>query len=203
MTDTERETAIEETRDCGPPGGYDYDTDNSREASMAYEDWRWRHHGDREFCIYLKDGRQLFVRGTRIAVSPDGSLLFYTKFKDSPEELAGSYAPGQWNRFWVTSALDGGPSCIIDDTGWWGNKSAGSDNRPPSAKARERALMTPRLRYEILLRDGYSCKACGRGPGDGVALHVDHIIAIANGGKTETSNLQCLCMDCNQGKGSR
>ena len=36
---------------------------------------------------------------------------------------------------------------------------------------------------------------------DEVGLHIDHIIAIKNGGKTAESNLQVLCDKCNLGKG--
>jgi hypothetical protein len=68
----------------------------------------------------------------------------------------------------------------------------------------EREKMTASLRFSILERDRFTCKACGRSPslGDNVKLHVDHIIPIEEGGKTEESNLQTLCQDCNLGKGT-
>ncbi|MGB8647287.1 MAG: HNH endonuclease signature motif containing protein [Anaerolineae bacterium] len=77
------------------------------------------------------------------------------------------------------------------------------DERDP--RAIERAKMTPGLRYDILLRDKFTCKGCGRSPsrGDPVTLHVDHIVAIALGGKTVPENLQTLCQDCNLGKGTK
>lgn len=34
-------------------------------------------------------------------------------------------------------------------------------------------------------------------------LHVDHIMPISKGGKTEPSNLRTLCIDCNLGKGAK
>ena len=67
----------------------------------------------------------------------------------------------------------------------------------------ERSLMTPSLRYEILRRDGFRCQICGRTQADGVRLHVDHIVPISKGGKTEYDNLRVLCEDCNLGKGAR
>lgn len=67
-------------------------------------------------------------------------------------------------------------------------------------RAQERAKMTPSLRYDVLKRDGYKCQICGATASDGVKLHVDHIIPIAKGGKTEMSNLQTLCDMCNFGK---
>ena len=65
----------------------------------------------------------------------------------------------------------------------------------------ERSLMTDKLRYSILKRDGFRCQICGRGAKDGVKLHVDHIIPVSKGGKTVPENLRTLCEDCNLGKG--
>jgi hypothetical protein len=65
---------------------------------------------------------------------------------------------------------------------------------------RERAKVTPRLRFTILQRDGFKCQICNASKQDGVVLEVDHIIPISKGGKTEESNLLTLCMPCNRGK---
>ncbi len=67
----------------------------------------------------------------------------------------------------------------------------------------ERAKMSDKLRYEILTRDGHRCTICGATAADGVKLHVDHIIPVSKGGKTEYSNLRTLCERCNLGKGAR
>lgn len=68
----------------------------------------------------------------------------------------------------------------------------------------ERLKMTASLRFSILERDGFACKSCGRTPReDGIKLHVDHILAIDNGGKTVPENLHTLCKDCNLGKGTK
>lgn len=65
----------------------------------------------------------------------------------------------------------------------------------------ERAKMTTSLRFEILERDGFQCRSCGRNPREHqIKLHVDHIIPIARGGETEPYNLHTLCEDCNLGK---
>ena len=55
------------------------------------------------------------------------------------------------------------------------------------------------LRYQILRRDNNTCRACGRSAPE-VKLHVDHVVPEALGGRTEASNLQTLCADCNSGK---
>jgi hypothetical protein len=69
-------------------------------------------------------------------------------------------------------------------------------------KQRERALMTDRLRYEIMRRDDFKCRICGATADDGVKLHVDHIKPVSKGGKTEWNNLRTLCDRCNLGKGA-
>jgi 5-methylcytosine-specific restriction endonuclease McrA len=59
-----------------------------------------------------------------------------------------------------------------------------------------------RLRFQVLKRDNFSCVKCGASPAkdQNVILHIDHIKPWSNGGKTEISNLQTLCQDCNLGK---
>ncbi len=67
----------------------------------------------------------------------------------------------------------------------------------------ERVKMSKSLRYDILKRDGFRCQLCGKTTEDGVKLHVDHIVPVAKGGKTEKSNLRTLCEVCNLGKSDK
>ncbi len=69
-------------------------------------------------------------------------------------------------------------------------------------RQRERAKVTVSVRWAVLARDGFCCRACGRSKlkGDDIILHVDHIRPIAKGGTSDVSNLQTLCADCNLGK---
>lgn len=68
----------------------------------------------------------------------------------------------------------------------------------------ERRKLSPSIRYDILKRDQFGCVLCGRNPKtDGVRLHVDHIIPVSKGGKTEINNLRTLCEDCNIGKSDK
>ncbi len=64
--------------------------------------------------------------------------------------------------------------------------------------------ISERLRFRILLRDGFACTACGRSPLNtrGVELHVDHIIPWSKGGENEPENLSTKCVQCNLGKGN-
>lgn len=59
-----------------------------------------------------------------------------------------------------------------------------------------------RLRWHVLQRDRYTCRACGASPAltPGVRLHVDHIVPWSKGGATVLENLQTLCFACNLGK---
>ena len=55
-------------------------------------------------------------------------------------------------------------------------------------------------RFRIIKRDGFKCRACGRGLEDGIKLEIDHIIPKSKGGSSDPDNLQTLCFDCNRGK---
>jgi len=61
-----------------------------------------------------------------------------------------------------------------------------------------------RLRFKILLRDGFTCKKCGRSPlkNPGVELHVDHLVPWSKGGESIPENLETKCVQCNLGKGN-
>lgn len=65
-----------------------------------------------------------------------------------------------------------------------------------------RRKISPTIRYNVLERSKNRCVACGATAADAM-LQVDHIIAIANGGSNDITNLQALCEECNLGKGAR
>jgi len=67
----------------------------------------------------------------------------------------------------------------------------------------QRSLMTASKRYDILKRDGFQCKLCGRTADEGAKLEVDHITPVSKGGKTTENNLQTLCRECNRGKSAK
>jgi 5-methylcytosine-specific restriction enzyme A len=64
---------------------------------------------------------------------------------------------------------------------------------------------TPRIsipaevRRLVFERDRYQCQSCGR-TALAVKLTIDHIIALAQGGTNDISNLQTLCDRCNSRK---
>lgn len=59
--------------------------------------------------------------------------------------------------------------------------------------------VSKRLRYEVLRRDEFTCRYCGRAAPD-VLLAVDHVIPRSLGGTDEPGNLVAACVDCNSGK---
>lgn len=68
---------------------------------------------------------------------------------------------------------------------------------------RECAEKTPFLktRFQVLVRDEFRCIYCGRNPIEHKAkLVIDHLIPLAEDGKTNLSNLVTACEECNQGK---
>ncbi len=71
------------------------------------------------------------------------------------------------------------------------------------ARELERSKLNAGLRYDVLRRDGFKCTLCGATQADGAKLHVDHIIPVSKGGKTELNNLRTLCDLCNLGKGNK
>lgn len=65
----------------------------------------------------------------------------------------------------------------------------------------KRTPIKKKTRFEVFKRDGFACQYCGATPPE-VVLHVDHIIAVAEGGGNGTDNLITACESCNLGKGA-
>jgi hypothetical protein len=81
------------------------------------------------------------------------------------------------------------------------------DLRPPIPLETARGHKTGRdpslrLRFRVMKRDNFSCRACGASPAlrPGLLLHVDHNKAWSLGGETVEENLRTLCEACNLGK---
>lgn len=68
----------------------------------------------------------------------------------------------------------------------------------------KRRTLSPKIRREVFLRDGFKCQECGAYPARDrlVWLEVDHVVPVAKGGTDDLSNLQTLCNHCNTGKGT-
>lgn len=68
-----------------------------------------------------------------------------------------------------------------------------------AAMSSNRKALSKRTRFEVFKRDGFRCVYCGHTPVDG-PMHVDHVVAVANGGANDPSNLVTACGSCNLGK---
>lgn len=74
-----------------------------------------------------------------------------------------------------------------------------------NASTNKRQSIPLKIRWEVLKRDNYTCKKCGRSPSSDhtVKLEIDHKIPVAKNGQSDLENLQTLCWECNQGKKDR
>lgn len=66
-------------------------------------------------------------------------------------------------------------------------------------KTTRRRVISKKLRYLIMERDGFRCCICGRTAKE-TKLEVDHKIPVSKGGTDSLDNLWTLCIDCNRGK---
>jgi hypothetical protein len=58
-----------------------------------------------------------------------------------------------------------------------------------------------KLRLEVMRRDNFSCKWCGKNhTEDNIKIEIDHIKPYSMGGDDSIDNLQLLCKDCNIAK---
>lgn len=81
----------------------------------------------------------------------------------------------------------------------------------PRRSVKTRPELDLSVRSEVLERDRATCLLCGRGPVDGVILHVAHLVSIADCKQYDVPeeawnaeyNLRTLCEECNLGEGSR
>jgi len=124
---------------------------------------------------------------------------------------------------WMQAVYD---FCQDRDPSDGGNLTAGAHRGEPIVQTREAKQIDPtayaadlhvdvvslqkrtprnpsiQLRFLVLRRDNFTCRACGRSPAKeiGVILQADHILAWSRGGETTFENLQTLCERCNSGK---
>ena len=138
--------------------------------------------------IWTKLGRQPF--GRDVKDKSDGSLF-----------SLGTYEKrfGSWNKALlafsdcVQLGKDGSDQQELSDT-----ESPGSQ----FVRRRTSREINWRLRAKVLIKHSCICQMCGDSPAKNpdTVLHVDHMLAWANGGETVEENLQTLCAKCNIGK---
>jgi len=168
-------------------------------------------YGKYYWCIKVipnisPDG-EVYLMADRVDTTPDGSIRFIHDRDDGTSCINLLLASGKWIAVYAASVLDGSAIAIeywkgeiVNDAEDLRNDRNPNDKKGKSHKTTERDRMSQSLRYSIMERDGFVCKMCGRGNGDGIKLEIDHIVPVSKGGQTEASNLQTLCFDCNRGK---
>ena len=111
---------------------------------------------------------------------------------------------GSWNR--ALEAFSDYINSAFEDTNSDKQNRIEDNHSDFNQKARRKTRrdISERMRFSVLLRDGFRCQSCGRSPlkSPGVELQVDHIIPWSKGGETVQSNLQTKCKKCNLGKGN-
>lgn len=69
-----------------------------------------------------------------------------------------------------------------------------------SSTQKLRKRLSKKLRFKVFSRDSFTCQYCGKKPPK-VILHIDHKLALFNGGTNKFENLVTACAECNLGKG--
>ncbi len=72
-----------------------------------------------------------------------------------------------------------------------------------NVKKPKRTGLPPKIRFQVLSRDKFTCVYCGKSREQGAVLHVDHKTSVRDGGSDDPDNLVTSCEDCNFGKGAR
>lgn len=121
-------------------------------------------------------------------------------------------APEEWKRRRARWKLDNFAAAHAEALpGWLNDLLANERNRTrdyKTVRAHRRGLLRldgvrawsypsnwERVAAGIRKRDGYACKACGKGDAE---LHVHHIIYLSNFGTNQQSNLVTLCRACHE-----
>lgn len=117
--------------------------------------------------------------------------------------------PGEWvhnQTLREVASVDDAPRLLrmLIQDGWDIERRGDASSRLNSTEKQlargRRVAISGKLRYLILQKCQFRCRACGHGADDGVKLVIDHVVPVDWGGPTTESNLQALCEECNQGK---
>ena len=111
-------------------------------------------------------------------------------------------------KFYEMECLDCGHKYMANGCDVWQRKcpkcgvSKGKKMQNANVSPKRSRKISDKLRYAVLKRDNFKCRACGASPAkdSNIELHVDHIIPWSKGGETTLENLQTLCSRCNIGK---
>jgi len=91
----------------------------------------------------------------------------------------------EWNK--MTNRLS------FDQQLAWSEKHAKTNQK--------RSNVDNELRKQVVERDNFTCRYCGKNLKDGKRIHIDHVHPFSKGGETVIENLVTACADCNKAKG--
>lgn len=139
--------------------------------------------------VWIKLGRQPKYNEIKQPLSKYSIMPYHRRF-------------GKWNEA-LQSFVDYISSDILEQQVFIEEIQVESKNNN-IIKHKTKREISDRLRFRILMRDGFTCKSCGKSPIKefGVELHVDHINPWSKGGETVPENLETKCQQCNLGKGN-
>jgi hypothetical protein len=74
-----------------------------------------------------------------------------------------------------------------------------------STNKRRTRTLNAATRFDIMKRDNFKCRLCGKSPAthNSIVLEIDHVIPKSRGGDNNPKNLQTLCSKCNCGKSNK
>jgi HNH endonuclease/Homing endonuclease associated repeat len=142
--------------------------------------------------VWVAKGKQPVFRDMAAPPSRYCGQLYATKF-------------GSWrNALREFIAIVNSDDWVASDESMASEPVVATNRNAHFKKRRTSRSISERMRFRILLRDGFSCQTCGASPlqDRGVELHVDHVLPWSKGGETEEANLQTKCERCNLGKGN-
>ncbi|MEX2218681.1 MAG: HNH endonuclease [Phycisphaerales bacterium] len=122
----------------------------------------------------------------------------------------GRYSVGPYNRRWgslphARAALAAFHKGELSREALLRGRAPSHTSPGSPSRRRPRAHLPVTLRWRIMQRDHFRCAICGRSPSahPGLALHIDHIKPLHEGGDDHEPNLRTLCADCNHGRNQR
>ena len=136
--------------------------------------------------VWIKLGRQPVYRDMKLPLSKYSTSTYERKF-------------GTWRK-----ALEAFVEFINSDESQEPEKeeteTVQNDSQKEIIKHKTKRNISERLKVQVLMKDGNSCKLCGITV-TGENIHFDHIKPWSKGGETVLENLQVLCAKHNLAKG--
>jgi hypothetical protein len=131
-------------------------------------------------------------------------LTLWQHFGRQPRRAELAFAPSEISQSPYQRRFGSWSAALEAFVEWANAAETPVSSSAPSDSNKRRTARDPslRLRFQVLLRDRFTCCGCGKSPATstGTILHIDHIVPWSKGGETVLENLRTLCSRCNLGK---